>query len=553
MTVVGEKMKKNKQFLWLAICIVIYLAVFILTKTLGKISDTSFYIGTIIMPVSSFLGVLQSLQFMLCISMVCADHKRGPVLAYILTAGSILSTSLAMIIMKVYSALPGVTNMMITIIAVFLLSRQFAISEKEKVTDYLTGLSNRRGLAEILKAKTSKKKEFYVLYIDLKNFKLINDNLGHRCGDTALKIISERMSAIIGRKDTLCRIGGDEFVLVLSSESDPKKISELIVDSISRKISLSTGETIVDSYVSAYVGISKFPDDTDNADKLIKFADIAMYQAMKSSVDKICFFDEKMESELFRQMELERIIKESLDNDNFYMVYQPQYEINQKKLRGFESLIRLKTQTGEVISPAEFIPVAEKTDLILRIDHYVIRRVLREFKEPLEKAGNSFVVSVNVSAKNIASFDFADKVKEMIEEVGFPPQCLEIEITEYCLVQSLELTIMNISKLREIGVQIALDDFGTGYTSLSYLAKLPINLLKIDKSLIDDIELNSKSRDFANAVISMGHMMGCEVISEGVENDKQLELLADHKCDFVQGYVWGKPMDYEKAVEFATQ
>lgn len=545
-------MKKAQNVIWLAICFIIYVAAFIVTKVLGSFSDVSFYLGSIIMPVSSFLGVLQSLQFLLCISMVCADHKRGTVLAYILTGCSALSTSFAIVFMKIYSALPGVTNMMITFIAVFLLSRQFSISEKEKVTDYLTGLSNRRGLAEILKTKTSKKKSFYVLYIDLDNFKLINDNLGHRCGDTALKIISERMSAIIGRKDTLCRIGGDEFVLVLSNESDPLKIAEQIVERISRKISLSTGETVVDCYVSAYVGISKFPDDTDNADKLIKYADIAMYQAMKNSVDKISFFDEKMESELFRQMELERIIKESLDNDNFYMVYQPQYEINQKKLRGFESLIRLKTQTGEIISPAEFIPVAEKTDLILRIDHYVIRRVLREFKEPLEKAGNSFVVSVNVSAKNIASADFADKVKKMITEAEFSPSCLEIEITEYCLVQSLELTIMNISKLREIGVQIALDDFGTGYTSLSYLAKLPINLLKIDKSLIDDIESNSKSRDFANAVISMGHMMGCEVISEGVENNKQLELLADYKCDFVQGYVWGRPLDYDVAVELST-
>lgn len=544
-------MKKTKNALWLAICFVIYVAVFICTKILGSFSDAIFSIGQITMPVSSFLGVLQSVQFMLCISMVCADHKRGTVIAYILTVSSIISTSSAVLIMKLYSALPGITNMMITIIAVFLLSRQFAISEKEKVTDYLTGLSNRRGLVDILKVKTSKKKDFYVLYIDLKNFKLINDNLGHRCGDAALKIISERMSDIIGRKDTLCRIGGDEFVLVLSNESDPKFMAEQIVESISRKITLSTGETVVDCYVSAYVGISKFPDDADNADKLIKFADIAMYQAMKSSVNKICFFDEKMESELFRQMELERIIKESLDNDYFYMVYQPQYEINRKKLRGFESLIRLKTKDGEIISPAEFIPVAEKTDLILRIDYYVIRKVLQEFKEPLEKAGSSFVVSVNVSAKNIASYDFADKVKKMIDEVGFPPHCLEIEITEYCLVQSLELTIMNISKLRKIGVQIALDDFGTGYTSLSYLAKLPINLLKIDKSLIDDIESNSKSRDFANAVISMGHMMGCEVISEGVENEKQLELLADHECDFVQGYVWGKPMDYNNAVELS--
>jgi len=211
----------------------------------------------------------------------------------------------------------------------------------------------------------------------------------------------------------------------------------------------------------------------------------------------------------------------------------------------------MRTPKGEFVSPAEFIPVAEKGDLILQIDDYVLRRAMKEFKDIVEQVEEELTISVNVSAKNISAKGFANKVKAILEETGFPSANLEIEITEYCMVQSVEATIQNIVELRALGIQVALDDFGTGYTSLSYLAKMPINLLKVDKSLVDDIVANEKSRDFVTAVIAMGHLMGCEVISEGVENEEQLALLNGQECDFVQGYVWGKPLDYEVARDIA--
>lgn len=178
---------------------------------------------------------------------------------------------------------------------------------------------------------------------------------------------------------------------------------------------------------------------------------------------------------------------------------------------------------------------------------------MNEYKEIVLNSNKDLIISVNISAKNIGSLGFTEKVQNILNETGFPAKNLEIEITEYCFVQSLEITISNIKKLREMGVQLALDDFGTGYTSLSYLAKMPINLLKVDKSLVDDIESNSKSRDFVNAVISMGHLMECEVISEGVENEKQIDLLHTQECDFIQGYVWGKPLDYEVAKKLSLE
>ncbi|MGN1090096.1 MAG: putative bifunctional diguanylate cyclase/phosphodiesterase, partial [Huintestinicola sp.] len=485
--------------------------------------------------------------------MVSIDYKKGRLISAILIGFSMFTNLRAILVGHVLTPIPGVMNLVVFLISIEVLCKQFENREKDIITDFLTELNNRRGVVQILSEKVAQENPFYVMYIDLENFKLINDNLGHRCGDSALKTISERITETVGSSGTLGRIGGDEFVLVLSDKCDPTQTAERIISVIGEKIPVSTGETSVDCYVSAFVGITRFPDDAADADTLIKYADIAMYHSSRNRERRICFFTKQMEEELSRQMELERLIKEGLANNYFYLVYQPQYKINGKQLRGFESLIRLKNPDGVFVSPGEFIPVAEKTDLILKIDDYVIRRVMKEFKEPLKHAAASFTVSINISAKNIATVGFAERVKEMIKEADFPASCLEIEITEYCLVRSLEVTIENIEKLREIGVKIALDDFGTGYTSLSYLAKLPINLLKIDKSLIDDIESDEKSREFANAVISMGHLMGCEVISEGVENEAQLSLLGGQDCDFVQGFVWSRPLEYGTAVELCSE
>ena len=224
-----------------------------------------------------------------------------------------------------------------------------------------------------------------------------------------------------------------------------------------------------------------------------------------------------------------------------------------KKLRGFETLIRMKLPDGTFISPGEFIPVAEKGNHILSIDDYVLHRAMREFKDIVAEKNPELIVSVNVSAKNIGSQDFPERIKQIIDETGFPAKNLEIEITEYCMVQSIRTTVENIKKLREMNIQVALDDFGTGYTSLNYLSQMPVNLLKIDKSLIDDIEQNRQKCEFVNAIIAMAHLMGCEVISEGVESELQLDKLKENNCDFIQGYVWGKPLPYEKAVSIATE
>lgn len=534
-------------------CALIYIILIFVTRYISRSENRLVIIGQNSIPSYNINGILQAIQNLMCICMVCADYKKGRLISAVLILITILFMLKEIVTFHVLISLPGIINLIVSLISIELLCIQFESREKDIITDFLTKLNNRHGLIRALNEKVCKKDPFYVMYIDLENFKLINDNLGHRCGDAALIKISERIQSFAGSKGTLSRIGGDEFILILDNKYDAEETAKEIIAALSEKVSIPTGKTAVDCYISAFIGISRFPDDAYDADTLIKFADIAMYHSSKNKENRICFFNKEMEKVLFRQMEIERIIKESLDKNYFYLVYQPQYKLENKKLRGFESLLRLKTSDGTAISPGEFIPVAEKTDLILKIDDYVIRRVLSEFKESVENSAEPLIVSVNISAKNIASPGYAEKVRKMIAEAQFPPQCLEIEITEYCLVKSLEVTIDNIRKLREIGVQIALDDFGTGYTSLSYLAKLPINLLKIDKSLIDDIETDGKSREFANAVISMGHLMGCEVISEGVENENQLKLLRGQKCDFIQGFVWSRPLEFSTAAELCSK
>lgn len=496
---------------------------------------------------SSFNGVISAFQYGLCLIMVRRDNKNGLIASMLAMGMSLILIINAMLHIGVTKPLPGFCNIVFYIATLLMLGNYFRMREKEAVTDFLTGLLNRRGLYATLKRRIESEDKFNVVYVDLGNFKFINDNYGHAYGDELLKKISERLVKIVGNSGTVTRIGGDEFVVILDGGLDAQKTAKEMLEKIREKVVLVINGNKTDCYLTCYAGISSYPEDSSDYEALIKYADIAMYQAAKDNSSEPNFFDKDMAEFMKREMEVEKLIKEGLDNDYFYLVYQPQYRISGKVLRGFESLLRMKTPDGKFVSPGEFIPVAEKGDLILRIDDYVLRRAMREFKPVVDASSYDLTISVNVSAKNIGALDFPDRVKAIMDETGYPARNLEIEITEYCLVQSVDITIENIRRLRSMGVQVALDDFGTGYTSLNYLAKMPINLLKVDKSLVDDIERDRKSRDFVHAVISMGHLMGCEVISEGVENESQLGILNDQQCDFVQGYVWGRPLEYDAA------
>lgn len=540
---------KNKT---VSIIVCFLLAVFfvIASKYVEQHKDMVFGFGEMKLPATSFLGIIQAVMGLLCIIMVSIDYKMGRIMALVFMLGSVFFMFVNIIKTGDMSSLPGIYNSIITIVSVMIISNGLSKADKRAVTDYLTGLRNRRGLVTLIDKSIKDKKSFSVVYFELENFRTINDNLGHKYGDVALKTVASKLSEFENEDNVyVSRIGGAEFAAVVFGSIDPKNFAEKVIEKIGTNIT-NTNDMDIRLSLSVYSGICSYPGDANNADDILKYADIAVYNArMARSKNRICFFDKEMKEKLFRQIELERIVRDSLTHDYFYLVYQPQYDINSKKLRGFETLLRLKTPDGTSVSPGEFIPVVEKSELIMKVDSYVIRRALKEAKSMVDAAGSSIVISINVSAKNISSHGFVSEIRGGLEESGFPPQCLEIEITEYSFAEDDITTTENLTELRSLGVQIALDDFGTGYTSLSQVMRLPVNLLKIDKSLIDDIEHNQVNRDFVDAIIYMGHLMNCDVISEGVESDKQLGLLKDHECDYVQGFVWGKPMEYEKALE----
>lgn len=494
-------------------------------------------------------GIIQAVMALVCVILVLLNAKIGIIIARVALTISALAMVMAMVRSKMLTPLPGAITILLSLVSCEVIARQFRRMEAESITDYVTKLINRRGLIRELELEQKDSKHFHMMFLHINNLKVINDNLGYEFGDKALVIVSKRIQSVVGKDTIVSKLDGTEFAIAIPESEDVRALAEAIMAEVTKKLVLDCDGVPANFYLRACAGVATYPEDTNSILKLLRYADIAMYHASKNSKEKIVYFNKNLESELIRRAQVEEYIQESLKHDYFFLVYQPQYYANTKRLRGFETLLRMKLPDGTNISPGEFIPIAEKTDLIFKIDEYVLKRAMKEFKEDIANSGEKLLLSVNISAKDISSPDFHNKLSRIIEETGFPAECLEIEITEYSLYDSLETTVANIRSIREMGAKLALDDFGTGYTSLAQLLNLPFDLLKIDKSLVDNIETSEVSRDFVNLVIYMGHIMNSEVISEGVETESQLKLLKDQNCDFIQGYVWSRPLALRDALE----
>ena len=416
--------------------------------------------------------------------------------------------------------------------------------------DTLTGLPNRFACAEYITSLQEKGERFALVSIDLNNFKKINDTLGFDAGNQVLIGVKERWKAV-GAEDKsdmvkyLARVGGDEFTLVISGYDTEAELKTLIVRYVDALKEIFTVSGC-DLYVTASFGYAESPSDSDNKDTLISYADAAMNEIKKanSSTHLLRFTPEIIRDEHI--LELEKLIRSALENETIYFNLQPQYDM-EHKLRGFEALARMKDADGNVISPAEFIPVAEKVGLIDRVDGEVFRKAAMFFGGLLRESWAELTLSVNVSVRHLMKVDFIDEIREILKLSGIPPEQLEIEITESIMIDSVDKALQCIDELRSMGIKIAIDDFGTGYSSLSYLHRFPANLLKIDKSFIDKMNTSDSSRQYVAAIITIGHVMGFDVISEGVEEEEQLETLKSIGCDYVQGFIWGRPMSQEDA------
>lgn len=504
-------------------------------------------IGDAVIPLSSIMGVLQTFSLMLLIIMGCVDCVVGARLAYFVGGYMFVSSIIGMIRTRNLEPLPGLFNCIMALIAIILIGHLMRNARMKSITDYATGTLNNIGFLEYLTKKIKDKKQGSLVYYQINNFRAINDDYGHDTGDKVLKITAARMNKVIGKDGVVGRIGGSEFAILIDGRKDANKLIGKMFDSLNEKMIIDNGEFHLDCYIESNAGIACFPKDSNDVTTLFKCADLALMQSMKNGGNQICVFDENMQSRMHYEKEIEQLIKKASDEKYFYLEYQPQFSISDKSLRGFEALIRMKLPDGRKISPGEFIPVAEKSNLIFSIDEFVLDFVTREFAKVINESKEKVTISVNISANGISRPEFVSIVETCLRKNNFKAENLEIEITEYSFEESQEQTVKNIKKLKEMGVQVALDDFGTGYASLARLMNLSVDLLKVDKSLVDNVEKGEVNRDFIKSIGSMGHLLDCKVILEGVETDSQLEFIKNLDCDYVQGYVWGKPMSYKNA------
>ncbi|AOY75891.1 bifunctional diguanylate cyclase/phosphodiesterase [Clostridium formicaceticum] len=410
--------------------------------------------------------------------------------------------------------------------------------------DALTGLPNRRAFMKRLKREIDNGKQGAVMLLDLDNFKEINDTLGHVYGDKVLKEVALRFETLedIGNEKMLVsRIGGDEFLILTSDEKKASTVEEYvqkILDLFKKSFIIKN----VEISINFSMGITRYPEDSKNANQLIMNADTAMYRVKHSGKNNYMFFDTEMLKKLKEKVEIENVLREALKTEGFKLLYQPQIHVKTGWMIGCEALLRLKDSP---ISPATFIPVAEETGLIMEIGKWITKEVILQVAAWKEKGLDLKPIAINFSAKQLNDKEYLAFLEKTLKEKGVEPQYIEIEITESILLERTESTIAFLNQLKNIGVKIALDDFGTGYSSLSYLTFIPVDKIKLDKSLNDKF-LEIDNMKVMNSLISLAHSLGLEVIAEGIEEEAQYVRLKTGGCDYIQGYLFSKPLTIEE-------
>ena len=494
----------------------------------------------------SINGVIGVVAFSFILFIIIGSNGKHLVTAMTLQILNLSYMTVMVVALKNYAPLPSVILNCVGIIICFILSKYLEQLAKNEITidtliyiDNLTGLLNKQGFIKELYVKSNLGKEFYLAMIDLNDFRRINDITNHSEGDKILKNLAQLWS-MIPKRFTMSYFGGSTFALVSDCE---KYYMDEIISEIFDSIRLVNKEHNV--VITVAVGISHYTQDTADVDQLITYAEAAMIQSKDVGKNKFTYFDSDSYKLLKKRYLTERDVRNALANDSFELLYQPQFSIKDHKVVGFESLLRLRGKDGKFVNTQEFINIAEKSGLIYEIDLWVIKNVLVQTADYVKNRPD-VDISVNVSGKHITLPGFTDYIIKCLDFANFNPNNLKIEITESSYIKDFDESIKVMDKLKSIGIKIALDDFGTGYSSLSYLARLPSDLLKIDKSFIDDMEIDRGKCNFVDVIIRLGHIMNNKVIAEGVENTEQLALLSFLGCDYIQGYVWGKPMSLEE-------
>lgn len=419
--------------------------------------------------------------------------------------------------------------------------------------DALTGLPNRFTLAVHLEHTLARAERtadsVSLMFIDLDNFKSINDTLGHHIGDLLLCEVARKISDAVRKTDIVARIGGDEFVVVLEGTrlpSDAGQVAQKILDLLNEPLLIDGHEL----HTTPSIGIGIYPEDGENCETLMKNADVAMYHAKSAGRNNYQFYAEHMNKAAAIRVQMEARLRAALSGNEFTLHYQPQIDLQSGKVSGIEALIRWENEELGMVSPASFIPLAEEIGLIVPISEWVLRTACRTAKNWLDAGIEFGCMSVNISPQQFRQRNFPQRLEQIMLETGLAPEYLELEITESTVMETAEITVAMLVRLKELGLALAVDDFGTGYSSLAYLKRFPIDRLKIDRSFVSDLEKDSSDAAIASAVIALAHSLGLSVVAEGVETQGQSDFLRQQGCDSVQGYFFSRPVPESVAAQF---
>ena len=418
--------------------------------------------------------------------------------------------------------------------------------KKAAYSDSLTGLPNKTAFLNALDKSTGEGKSFYFAYIDLDNFRYINDTLGHKAGDDYLCFIAKGLSEICNDNEFCSRLGGDEFGIIFSYEADTERIKERL-DEIFQKFGKFWKRENHQFFVSFSTGVAKYPGDGSSSSELYKNANIAMNKGKKAGKNTIIFFEEIHLKNVTENVELANDLQEAIENEQLVLYYQPVFDINTMEKIGLEALIRWKSNKRGFVSPDAFIPLAEETGQILVIDRWVLTQTLI-MKKKLEEQGINLGLGINLSSKTLMGEINFPYFLNIFDDYDVDFSGITIEITETAIINDIELAIDRIKQLRGRGIKIALDDFGTGYSSLNHLKELPIDIVKLDKSFVGSISENNREGLIIKAIISLSQSLGFEVIAEGIETEEQLRYLQKNGCPFGQGFYLQRPDSIEKLI-----
>ena len=463
-----------------------------------------------------------------------------------------------MILFMAAMLLFAVTTVYMTKLDKAIALREQDIRQKGKRQEYLayhdslTGLPNRELFIDRLihaAAKVDRAKEMLaVMFVDIDRFKLINDSLGYAAGNEVVKMVAERLRTAVRECDTIARVGGDEFTILLETISDPQE-AVYVVNRIQSSLSGVFKYEHQEINLTASIGISIYPEDEGRVEELVNHADAAKDKAKKNGGGDFRFYTRDMNKSSWHRLEMERDLRHGLEKEQYLLHFQPKVDLIQGRITGMEALLRWQRTDDALVNPAEFIPMLEETGLIIEVGEWVLRESCRVARSWLDEGHDSIVMAVNVSARQFRQLDFVDKVYHILDETGLPPELLEIEVTEGILMEDTQASASTLEALKRHGIRIAIDDFGTGYSSLSYLQRYPIDTLKIDRAFVQDIENNNEGVAITTTIIALAHNLRLHIVAEGVETNKQLEFLTALGCHDIQGFLFSKPLPYEEFCE----